>query len=127
MDEQLRALASRVRAARALTVMTGAGVSTASGVPTFRGPEGLWRAFRPEDLATPDAFRRDPALVWEWYSWRRSTVASCRPNAAHDVLARWSQDESRQVRILTQNVDDLHLRAGTRTLIRLRSRGAPLA
>ena len=119
MDEQLRALVSRVRAARAITVMTGAGVSAASGVPTFRGPEGLWRTFRPEDLATPDAFRRDPALVWEWYSWRRSKVASCRPNAAHDVLARWSQDESRQVRLLTQNVDDLHLRAGTRNLIRL--------
>jgi NAD-dependent protein deacetylase/lipoamidase len=119
MEQQLRALASRVRAARAITVMTGAGVSAASGVPTFRGPEGLWRTFRPEDLATSEAFARDPALVWEWYSWRRARVASCRPNAAHDVLARWSQDPSRQVRVITQNVDDLHLRAGTRNLIRL--------
>jgi NAD-dependent deacetylase len=119
MDEQLRALASRVRAASSVTVMTGAGVSAASGVPTFRGPEGLWRTFRPEDLATPDAFARDPALVWEWYSSRRSRVASCRPNAAHDVLARWSHDASREVRIITQNVDDLHLRAGTRNLVRL--------
>jgi NAD-dependent deacetylase len=119
MEQQLRALASRVRAARAVTVMTGAGVSAASGVPTFRGPEGLWRTFRPEDLATPAAFARDPALVWEWYSWRRSRVASCRPNAAHEVLARWSQDTSRQVRVITQNVDDLHLRAGTRNVIRL--------
>jgi NAD-dependent deacetylase len=119
MEQQLRALSSRVRAARAVTVMTGAGVSAASGVPTFRGPEGLWRTFRPEDLATPDAFARDPALVWEWYSSRRARVASCRPNAAHEVLARWSQDTSRQVRVITQNVDDLHLRAGTRNLIRL--------
>jgi NAD-dependent deacetylase len=119
MEQQLRALASRVRAARAVTVMTGAGVSAASGVPTFRGPEGLWRTFRAEDLATPAAFARDPALVWEWYSWRRSRVASCRPNAAHEVLARWSQDTSRQVRVITQNVDDLHLRAGTRNVIRL--------
>jgi NAD-dependent deacetylase len=119
MEQQLRALASRVRAARAITVMTGAGVSAASGVPTFRGPEGLWRTFRPEDLATSEAFERDPALVWEWYSWRRARVASCRPNAAHEVLARWSQDTSRQVRVITQNVDDLHLRAGTRNLIRL--------
>lgn len=119
MEQQLRALASRVRAARAVTVMTGAGVSAASGVPTFRGPEGLWRTFRPEDLATPAAFARDPALVWEWYSWRRLRVASCRPNAAHEVLARWSQDAARQVRVITQNVDDLHLRAGTRDLIRL--------
>jgi NAD-dependent deacetylase len=119
VEQQLRALASRVRAARAVTVMTGAGVSAASGVPTFRGPEGLWRTFRPEDLATPEAFARDPALVWEWYWWRRTRVASCRPNAAHEVLARWSQDASRQVRVVTQNVDDLHLRAGTYDLIRL--------
>src|SRR4030095_14511964 len=119
MEEQVGALASRLRAARAVTVMTGAGVSAASGVPTFRGPEGLWRPFRPEDLATPEAFARDPALVWEWYSWRRARVASCRPNAAHEVLAGWSQDPSRQVRVITQNVDDHQLRAGTRNLIRL--------
>lgn len=97
--------------------MTGAGVSAASGVPTFRGSEGLWRSFRPEDLATPDAFEQDPALVWDWYGWRREKVASCEPNAAHRVLAEWSC--SRGVRIVTQNVDDLHLRAGTRDLIRL--------
>jgi len=119
MQEELRTLASRLRAARTVTVMTGAGVSAASGVPTFRGPEGLWRSFRPEDLATPSAFERDPALVWEWYAWRRQRVASCRPNAAHEVLARWSHDESTQVHVVTQNVDDLHLRAGTRGLIRL--------
>jgi NAD-dependent deacetylase len=119
MEQQVRALASRLRAARTVTVMTGAGVSAASGVPTFRGAEGLWRTFRPEDLATPDAFARDPALVWEWYSWRRAKVASCRPNAAHEVIARWSHDPARRVRVITQNVDDLHLRAGTRELIRL--------
>jgi NAD-dependent deacetylase len=119
MEQQLRPLVARLRAARAVTVMTGAGVSAASGVPTFRGPEGLWRTFRPEDLATPEAFARNPALVWEWYSWRRAKIASCRPNAAHEVLARWSQETTRQVRVITQNVDDLHLRAGTRDLIRL--------
>ena len=119
MQQELRTLASRLRAARTVTVMTGAGVSAASGVPTFRGPEGLWRSFRPEDLATPSAFARDPALVWEWYAWRRDRVASCRPNAAHDVLARWSRNDSTHVRVVTQNVDDLHLRAGTRELIRL--------
>jgi NAD-dependent deacetylase len=119
MEQQLRVLASRLRTARAVTVMTGAGVSAASGVPTFRGPEGLWRSFRPEDLATREAFAHDPALVWEWYSWRRAKVASCRPNAAHEVIARWSQQESKQVCVITQNVDDLHLRAGTRDLIRL--------
>src|SRR5512147_2421734 len=90
-------LNERLAKARRVTVMTGAGVSAASGVPTFRGAEGLWRTFRPEDLATPDAFARDPALVWEWYSWRRAKVASCRPNAAHEVIARWSHDPARRV------------------------------
>jgi NAD-dependent deacetylase len=126
VKQPLHELAARLRAATRITVMTGAGVSAASGVPTFRGPGGLWRTYRPEDLATPDAFVRDPALVWEWYAWRRERVAACSPNPAHTVLARWSAPAkapagqlSRNVRIVTQNVDDLHLRAGTRELIRL--------
>ena len=109
--------AARVRSAARLTILTGAGVSAASGVPTFRGPEGLWRRFRPEDLATAAAFRRDPRLVWEWYAWRRRTIAACAPNAAHRVLAEWSQREG--CTVITQNVDDLHVRAGTRNLVRL--------
>jgi len=86
-------------------------------VPTFRGADGLWRQFRATDLATPEAFARDPALVWEWYQWRRSQIAGCQPNAAHEVLARWSQQPNWIV--ATQNVDDLHVRARTRDLIRL--------
>jgi NAD-dependent deacetylase len=113
----LNDLAARIAAARRLTVMTGAGVSAASGVPTFRGPDGLWRRYRPEELATPEAFARDPALVWEWYAWRREKVAACRPNAAHEVLARWSQRDG--FTLITQNVDDLHVGAGTRDLVRL--------
>jgi NAD-dependent deacetylase len=101
-----------------VTVLTGAGVSAASGVPTFRGPGGLWRNFRPEELATPAAFARDPQLLWEWYGWRRETIAACAPNAAHDVLARWSR-RGVGTTIVTQNVDDLHLRAGTERLVRL--------
>lgn len=116
-DTTLNDLAARIASARRVTVMTGAGVSAASGVPTFRGPDGLWRTFRPEELATPEAFARDPALVWEWYAWRREKVAACRPNAAHEVLARWSQRDGRT--LITQNVDDLHARAGTRDLVRL--------
>lgn len=77
----------------------------------------MWRQFRPEELATAEAFRRDPALVWEWYAWRRATIAGCAPNAAHDAIARWSQRDG--CRVITQNVDDLHLKAGTRGLIRL--------
>ena len=116
-DTALSDLAARVASARRVTVMTGAGVSAASGVPTFRGPGGLWRHYRPEDLATRQAFARDPALVWEWYAWRRQTVAACRPNPAHEVLARWSRRDGHT--LIIQNVDDLHVRAGTRDLVRL--------
>jgi NAD-dependent deacetylase len=118
----IAALAERIRSAQRVTVMTGAGVSAASGVPTFRGPDGLWRRYRPEDLATPAAFARDPALVWEWYAWRREKIAACRPNAAHAVLATWSQRATERegwCRVITQNVDDLHVRARTSHLVRL--------
>jgi NAD-dependent deacetylase len=117
MSASLDALASRIGSARRLTILTGAGVSAASGVPTFRGAGGLWRSYRPEDLATPEAFARDPGLVWDWYAWRRQTIAECRPNAAHEVLASWSRRPG--CRVITQNVDDLHLRAGTQRLVRL--------
>lgn len=99
-----------------ILVLTGAGVSAESGVPTFRGAEGLWKSFRAEELATPAAFARDPRLVWEWYDWRRRTVRSCRPNAAHLSLARlairWGPGRAR---IVTQNVDGLHAVAARET------------
>jgi NAD-dependent deacetylase len=88
-------------------VLTGAGVSADSGVPTFRGPDGLWKQHRPEQLATPGAFARDPRLVWEWYGWRREIVAGCSPNAAHRALARWAIRRT-GIHIVTQNVDGLH-------------------
>ena len=88
-------------------MLTGAGVSAASGVPTFRGADGLWRNFKPESLATPQAFARDPRLVWEWYDWRRQTIAACEPNAAHRVLASWSE-RFPNFTLITQNVDGLH-------------------
>src|SRR5688572_11373064 len=117
MKDDLTTLAARLTGAKRLTVLTGAGVSAASGVPTFRGPDGLWRHYRPEDLATPDAFARDPRLVWEWYAWRRELIARCQPNAAHHVIAAWSRRTATTV--ITQNVDDLHLAAGTERLIRI--------
>ena len=127
MNDPVDVLAARVAAASRITILTGAGVSAASGIPTFRDAEGLWRDFRPEDLATPQAFARNPELVWEWYAWRRRTVAACNPNPAHDVIARWSRGvtgsdpgtERLKVVVITQNVDDLHVRAGTQNLIRL--------
>ena len=117
MQEMIRAVADRLRRAARATVLTGAGVSAASGVPTFRGSDGLWRQFRAADLATPEAFARDPRLVWEWYAWRRERVAACEPNAAHAVLAAWTLRHDGW-RIVTQNVDDLHHRAGSRGVIR---------
>ncbi len=88
-------------------MLTGAGVSAASGVPTFRGADGLWKNFRPEALATAEAFGRDPRLVWEWYAWRRSLIAACEPNEAHRVLADWSR-RFPNFKLITQNVDGLH-------------------
>jgi NAD-dependent deacetylase len=111
-------LVDRLRHARRVTVLTGAGVSAASGIPTFRGAGGLWRNFRASDLATADAFARDPETVWQWYAWRREEIARAQPNAAHAVLARWTQRHEGW-RVITQNVDDLHLRAGTRGLVRM--------
>jgi NAD-dependent deacetylase len=104
--------AARDALAKALrvVVLTGAGVSAESGVPTFRGAGGLWKQFRAEDLATPIAFGRDPALVWEWYAWRRAEAGNCRPNAAHLALARWMLSRP-GVTLVSQNVDDLHERA----------------
>jgi NAD-dependent deacetylase len=113
----LEEITRRLREARSLTVLTGAGVSAASGVPTFRGADGLWRRYRPEELATPQAFARDPQLVWEWYAWRRERIASCQPNAAHEVIAGWSR-RLPGFTLITQNVDGLHERAGTVRVIR---------
>ena len=104
--------AARAALAKALrvVVLTGAGVSAESGIPTFRGPGGLWKQFRAEDLATPIAFGSDPRLVWEWYGWRRAEVGKCRPNPAHIALARWMCARP-GVTLVSQNVDDLHERA----------------
>jgi NAD-dependent deacetylase len=116
--EQWRRLVEEIHGATRLTILTGAGVSAASGVPTFRGADGLWRQYRATDLATPDAFARNPALVWEWYAWRREKIAACRPNRAHEVIASWTM-RNPHCRVVTQNVDDLHVRAGTSNLVRL--------
>jgi NAD-dependent deacetylase len=99
-----------LRDAAIAVVLTGAGISAESGVPTFRGGGGLWGQFRAEDLATPEAFARDPRGVWAWYAWRRTLVADCAPNAAHRALAEWALRRG-TVTIVTQNVDGLHARA----------------
>ena len=96
--------------ARRIVILTGAGVSAESGIPTFRGAGGLWKDFRAEDLATPEAFARDPRTVWEWYAWRRELVGTRHPNAAHVAMAQRALREP-NVTIVTQNVDGLHARA----------------
>ena len=115
MTSDFLAVKARLNAARSIAVLTGAGVSADSGVPTFRGPDGLWRNFRAEDLASPSAFARDPRLVWEWYNWRRELIATKRPNAAHVALAELER-RVEHFRLITQNVDGLHRLAGSEKL-----------
>ncbi len=107
-----------IEAARAVAVLTGAGISAESGIPTFRGAGGLWRQYRPEQLATPEAFARDPRLVWEWYDWRRQIIARAQPNPGHLALVRLEERAARFT-LITQNVDGLHERAGSRRVIKL--------
>jgi len=107
-----------IAAAGSVAVLTGAGISAESGVPTFRGPGGLWREYRPEDLATPEAFVRDPRLVWEWYEWRRQGMAKARPNAGHRALVELERRKN-GFTLITQNIDGLHDLAGSRKLLKL--------
>jgi NAD-dependent deacetylase len=114
-----RTLIDALRDATRVVALTGAGVSAESGVPTFRDRQtGLWEQYDAMELATPQAFQRDPALVWGWYEWRRATVLRAKPNAAHGALADIT-DLVPQFTLVTQNVDDLHERAGSRNVLHL--------
>jgi len=104
--------------ARSVAVLTGAGISAESGIPTFRGAGGLWREYRAEDLATPQAFARDPKLVWEWYDWRRGVIAQAQPNAAHRALVQLER-RAPEFTLITQNVDGLHDRAGSARVLKI--------
>jgi NAD-dependent deacetylase len=107
-----------LRAAQSVAVLTGAGISAESGIPTFRGAGGLWKNFRAEDLATPEAFRRDPKIVWEWYNWRRQLIARARPNPGHVALVELEKRIPR-FHLITQNVDGLHDLAGSVRVLKL--------
>jgi len=104
---------------RNIVVLTGAGVSAESGLATFRGPDGLWEGHRVEDVATPEAFQRDPALVHQFYDARRAKLGTVEPNAAHKALARLAAEWPGELLLITQNVDDLHERAGSKRLIHM--------
>jgi len=114
----MHAVREWLREASSIAVLTGAGVSAESGVPTFRGNGGLWKQYRAEDLATPEAFARNPKLVWEWYDWRRSIIAQAKPNPGHYALAE-AEARARKFTLITQNVDGLHELAGSRNVLRL--------
>ena len=102
-----------------IVILTGAGISAESGVPTFRGPDGLWEGQRVEDVATPEAFARNPALVQGFYDARRAALAGVEPNAAHLALARLEAEWPGRLLLVTQNVDDLHERAGSKRLVHM--------
>jgi NAD-dependent deacetylase len=113
---------ARLKGARHVVVFTGAGASAESGIPTFRDRQtGLWEHFDVQSLATPEAFDRDPALVWAWYEWRRVQVLASEPNAAHRAIAELA-GRVKRLTLITQNVDDLHERAGSREVLHLHGR-----
>jgi NAD-dependent deacetylase len=107
----------RLEQAVTIAVLTGAGISAESGIPTFRSASGLWKNYRAEDLATPKAYAKNPLLVWEWYKLRFETVMAAQPNAAHHALVRLAQEKS--LTLVTQNVDGLHERAGSKEVLEL--------
>lgn len=101
-----------------VVVLTGAGISAESGIPTFRGKDGLWKQRNPMELATPEAFHKNPKLVWEWYDWRRQKIKEAKPNKGHIILAKMEKNYE-DVCLITQNVDGLHWRAGSKKVIEL--------
>lgn len=114
----LRDLAEIMARRSKVAVLTGAGISAESGVPTFRGKEGLWGKFKPEELATMAAFVANSKIVWEWYNWRRDLMATVQPNAGHKALAEM-ESAIEHFTLITQNVDDLHRQAGSKRILEL--------
>lgn len=110
-------LAKKIKECKKIAVLTGAGISKESGIPTFRGEDGLWQKYNPEELATPWAFKKDPKLVWEWYNYRREIIAKAKPNEAHLILAKL--EKTKDLTIITQNIDGLHSLAGSKNIIEL--------
>lgn len=118
LDDEIKRVREVLEQADSVVALTGAGVSAESGVPTFRGEEGLWKNFRAEELATPEAFERNPELVWEWYAWRRELIAKVECNPAHHALAAMERQQ-RNFTLVTQNVDGLHRRAGSTRVLEI--------
>ena len=107
-----------LNSSRSLFILTGAGISAESGIPTFRGTDGLWKNYSATDLATPEAFEKNPELVWEWYHWRQGIILKAEPNPAHFAVAELEKKFNNFL-LLTQNVDNLHRRAGSKKVLEL--------
>lgn len=118
LEQKVRTVKEKLAECKRAVAMTGAGISAESGVPTFRGKDGLWRQYRATDLATPEAFMRDPATVWEFYNWRRELLAPLKPNPGHLALAEM-ENLLREFCVVTQNIDGLHRAAGSRNVIEM--------
>jgi NAD-dependent deacetylase len=114
----LEKVVQRLKETEALVVITGAGISAESGIPTFRGSDGLWKTYRAEELATPWAFEQDPRTVWEWYDWRRGIIVKAEPNAGHLAIKKM-EDLFNRFFLITQNVDGLHGRTGIKNLVEI--------
>lgn len=119
LDRLIARAAEALSLAKCVAVLTGAGVSAESGVPTFRASDGLWEGHRVEDVASPEGFRRDPKLVWQFYNGRRANVARVSPNAGHQALAALEQRYNNQFTLVTQNVDGLHQQAGNQSVLEI--------
>jgi len=118
MKEKIEIAIQILKNSRSLFILTGAGVSAESGIPTFRGKDGLWKNYSATDLATPEAFRRNPELVWEWYHWRQGIILNANPNPAHYAIVELEK-RYKDFLLLTQNVDNLHQRAGSKNVLEL--------
>ena len=118
-QEQLDQVRSILELSRNITVLTGAGISAESGVPTYRDKDGLWNTYRAQDFSSVEAFSKSPATVWDWYHQRRAAMAEAEPNAAHKALADLEAKTQGRVVVLTQNIDGLHQRAGSKVVIEL--------
>lgn len=116
--EKLHRAIDILRTSKYVVVLAGAGLSAESGIPTFRGADGLWKQFRAEELATPQAFAKNPELVWEWYCWRRGIIAKAEPNPAHYAIVELEK-RFENFLLITQNVDGLHRKAGSKRFIEI--------
>ncbi|RZJ59618.1 MAG: hypothetical protein EOO45_25410, partial [Flavobacterium sp.] len=115
-------LVNKLKEAKSIVVLTGSGVSAESGVPTFRDGDGLWNKFKPEELASMDAFLKNPVLVWEWYKWRQNLIENVKPNAGHYALAQMEEyfnKNNQAFAVITQNIDGLHKLAGSKNIYEL--------